>query len=208
MENTKKASETIAVLSSEQQVKLNELGLAIYNSSDNIQKDYDETFDILKENETSLEHFNAVKFHWLEGIIEKGRKDKRYSQGYANTLWGNFMAYARDMHDYKKPQSQKAVLEAERREKVKAVLSEKYGNMSSQDLKTQLLETDDAKTITEITKVIAERNKEVKKAEADSNSEYLKNAKAVIADLLKSKNENAVSNAMKIMAFIKKENLK
>ena len=202
MENSKKASNVVAVLNDDVVVNLKEQGSIIWKGVKGVEKAHMAILDVLNENPNSVEHYYAVQSHVLEGM--KGLKD--YAHGTALNLWTAFYKFATD-GGYKKPKSEKAQKEQERRDKANQMLEEKYGKISDADLKQSLISAEDSKTMNEITKVLTARNKEKQKIAKENNSDFIKSTKDLINKLLNSKNENAVKNATKILAFIKKENL-
>jgi len=198
----KKVSEVLAVLDNAKIEQLHNAGLTIWNGVNSVDLAHGEILNVLLENADSLGHFNAVQHHTIQGMMS----GKGFSQGYANTLWGDFMKFARD-EGYKKPQTQKAQALAEKREFEKKSLDKKHGHKTLEQLKSELVQADN-KELEELTKVIKMKNSERKAEEKENNSEFLKEVKVKINELLKVKNENAIENATKILAFIKKENLK
>jgi hypothetical protein len=202
MENSKKASNVIAVLTQDIIEKLATQGSIIWQGVNDVDKAHDEILQVLFTNENSLEHFNAVQQHVLDGM----KLGKGFSMGYAQNLWGDFMKFAKS-EGYVKPRTEKAQAEQNRRDEVKKVMAEKYGKISDADLKQNLISAQDSKTMNEITKVLTARKKEKEKIAKENNSDFIKSTKDLLNKLLNSKNENAVKNATKILAFIKKENL-
>ena len=202
MENSKKASNVIAVLKNDVIDNLKVQGSIIWKGVNDVENAHMAILDVLNQNPNSVEHFQAVQTHVLEGM--KGLKG--YAHGTALNLWTAFMKFAND-GGYKKPKSEKAQKEQERRDAVNKSLEDKYGKISDADLKQNLISAQDTKTMNEITKVLTARNKAKQKIAKENNSDFIKSTKDLINKLLNSKNENAVKNATKILAFIKKENL-
>jgi hypothetical protein len=202
MENSKKASNVIAVLSNDVIENLANQGSIIWQGVNNVDKAHDEILHVLFTNENSLEHYNAVQQHVIEGM----KLGKGFSMGYAQNLWSDFMKFAKS-EGYAKPRTEKAQAEQDRRDSANKMLDEKYGKISDADLKQNLISAQDTKTMNEITKVLTARNKAKEKIAKENNSDFIKSTKDLINKLLNSKNENAVKNATKILAFIKKENL-